>query len=159
MATLSASDWTLERDPMGALVMRLADGTRHAGVVPVRAFPVSDPGGGLSLVGPDGHELAWIESLERVPEAQRGLIEEELASREFVPEIRQILAVSTFATPSVWDVQTDRGATRLVLRGEEDIRRLPGGALMVADTHGVHFLIRQVSALDRPSRRLLERFL
>ena len=35
-----------------------------------------------------------------------------------MPEIRKILGVSTYATPSTWTVQTDRGQTDLVLRGE-----------------------------------------
>lgn len=127
--------------------------------MPVRAFPVSDPDAGVSLVGPDGHEVVWIDRLSELPTALRAPIVEELSAREFVPEIRRLLAVSSFATPSIWHVETDRGSTQLVLRGEEDIRRLPGGSLMISDTHGVHYRIRQVRDLDRASRRLLERFL
>lgn len=152
-------DWRLEQDPAGWLVLIDASGQRHAPVVPVRAFPISDPMAGVSLVGPDGHERAWIERLSDLPAPWRQPIEEALAAREFVPEIRRLVSVSTFATPSIWQVETDRGPTHLVLRGEEDIRRLPGGALMVSDTHGVAYLIRQVAQLDRHSRRLLERFL
>ena len=37
-----------------------ADGTAHAGVVPVRAFPLTDPDGAISLVGSDGRERLWI---------------------------------------------------------------------------------------------------
>ena len=54
----------------------------------------------------------------------RGLLEEELALRDFVPEITRIHSVSSFGTPSTWEVETDRGATSFVLKGEEDIRRL-----------------------------------
>ena len=79
--------------------------------------------------------------------------------RDFVPEIRRIRGVSRFSTPSVWDVETDRGDTSLVLRGEEHIRRLGASGLMIADQHGVHFLIRDLRALDRASRALLDRFL
>ena len=151
--------WHLERGPLGELLLVHADGQREGPVVPVRAFPISDPTAGVSLVGPDGHERAWIERLADLPDAWRVPIEEELATREFVPEIRRLVSVSTFATPSIWQLETDRGPTQLVLRGEEDIRRLPGGALMITDTHGVAYLIRQVAQLDRQSRRLLERFL
>ena len=58
-----------------------------------------------------------------------------------------------------WEVDTDRGPTRFVLRGEENIRRLPGGMLMIADEHGIQYLIRKLRALDKPSRKLLDRFL
>ncbi|MNT86804.1 hypothetical protein D3C72_2271410 [compost metagenome] len=101
----------------------------------------------------------WIPRLEDVPQAERDMIEAELASREFMPEIQRIVSVSTYATPSVWTVQTDRGKTELVLRGEEAIRRLAGSTLLISDTHGIHYLIRDLTALDKHSRKILDRFL
>jgi hypothetical protein len=56
-------------------------------------------------------------------------------------------------------VQTNRGPTQLVLKGEEDIRRLSAHRLIVADAHGVQFLIRDLPSLDRHTRKLLDRFL
>jgi Domain of unknown function (DUF1854) len=76
-----------------------------------------------------------------------------------MPEIRRLKNVSSFATPSTWTVETDRGETSFVLKGEEDIRRLAPGVLLVADSHGVQFLIRGLSSMDRHSRKLLDRFL
>jgi Domain of unknown function (DUF1854) len=148
----------LHRNAFGRLVL-LGAGERVEGVVPVRAFPIAAPAEGISLVGPDGRELRWIEQLGTLPPAQRQLIDEELAAREFSPEIRRLKAVSTFSTPSIWEVATDRGDTRFILKGEEDIRRLGRSMLLIADSHGVQFMVRDVAALDRGSRRLLERFL
>jgi hypothetical protein len=152
-------DFALSRDPFGRLVLRDAGGVEHVGVVPVRAFPIAAPDEGLSLVSADGRELAWVERLDALDPARRALVEEDLASREFVPEIRAIRAVSSFATPSTWTVDTDRGPTTLVLRGEEDIRRLGRTSLLIADRHGIQFLVRDIGALDRASRKLLDRFL
>lgn len=149
----------LQRNAFGRLVLTDADGTRHESVLPVRAFPIAAPDEGLSLLGADGRELAWIERLDQLPPAQRALVDEELASREFVPQIRRLLSVGSFSTPSTWSVDTDRGATRFVLRGEEDIRRVGRSTLLIADSHGLQFLVRDLTALDRHSRRLLERFL
>ena len=149
----------LARDAFGRLVLTTPDGEGHEDVVPVRAFPIAAPMEGISLLAADGHELAWIERIEALPPDTRALIEEELASREFVPEIRRLRHVSSFATPSTWNVDTDRGETSFVLRGEEDIRRLGATALLIADSHGIQFLIRDLTALDRHSRRLLDRFL
>lgn len=157
--TTAMAEGSLRRDPFGLLVLRLPDGTEHVGVVPVRAFPIGDPQAGLSLMSADGHELAWIDPLATLAPADRALIEEDLASREFVPVIQAIRAVSSFATPCTWTVATDRGETRLVLKAEEDIRRLSRQALLIADRDGVHYLIRDLAALDRASRRLLDRFL
>ena len=154
-----AAPFQLEREPHGRLVLIAADGTRHEGVVPVRAFPIAAAQEGLSMVDGDGREVVWVPSLASVPADLRGLIEEELASREFTPVIERIVEVSTFSTPSVWQVETDRGPTSFVLKAEEDIRRLPDGALWISDSHGIAFLVRDRRALDRRSRRVLERFL
>ena len=151
--------WTLERDRFSHLVLIDESGHRHEEVVTVRAFPIAAPREGVAILSQDGHELAWIEHLDQLDPALLGLVEDELARREFVPEILRLVEVSSFATPSTWTVETDRGITRLILRGEEDIRRLQGRMLMIADSHGIQYLIRDLKALDRPSRRLLDRFL
>lgn len=148
----------LSRDPLGRLVY-LGGGETHVGVVPVRAFPIGQPERGISLVSPDGRELAWIDRLGDLPEPLRRLVEEELAGREFMPEVRRLVKVSSFATPSTWTVETDRGKVDFILKGEEDIRRISGSVLLVSDSNGIHYLIRDAKALDRQSRKLLDRFL
>ena len=153
------SNIKLERNPYGRLVLTSAAGDVVDGVVPVRAFPIAAAGEGIALVGPDGHEAAWIDRLDALPEALRLLVEEELGRREFMPEIRRLRTVSSFATPSTWTVDTDRGETQFVLWGEEFIRRLGKTGLLIEDSHGIHFLVRDINALDKQSRRLLDRFL
>ena len=70
------------------------------------------------------------------------------------------MAVSSFSIPSTWDVITDRGAARLVLKAEEDIRRLAGRTrLLIAAGEGGQFKVPDTTALDKHSRKLLERFL
>lgn len=149
----------LQRNAFGRLVYTGIDGVAHIGVVPVRAFPIAAPDEGLSIVSPDGHELAWIERLSALPATVRALLDDELASRDFAPVIKQIQAVSTFSTPSIWTVDTDRGPTRFVLKSEDDIRRLGEGRLLITAGHGVGFVVADRLALDRHSRRLLDRFL
>ncbi len=156
---MSTFDFTLTRDGHGRLNLTLADGTVHEGVVPVRAFPISAPDGGLSLVSAEGHELQWIDRVADLPGHARDLIQAELAIREFTPMIRRITEVSTFSTPSTWTVETDRGPTQLILKSEDDIRRLGQGRLLISTAQGLQFGIAQTSELDRHSRKLLERFL
>jgi Domain of unknown function (DUF1854) len=149
----------LKRHAAGQLVLIDAGGDSHVGVVPVRAFPLAAPDEGISIVSTEGHELAWIEQLQELPEAMRTLLQEELALRDFVPEISRLQSVSTFGTPSVWTVETDRGETSFILKGEEDIRRLGRNALLIAGSEGVQYSVRDMTVLDRASRKLLERFL
>ncbi|AMM23951.1 cyanophycin metabolism-associated DUF1854 family protein [Variovorax sp. PAMC 28711] len=152
-------DFKIERDPFGQLVLTDAEGRRHVGIVPVRAFPLTAPDAGMSLVGPEGKELVWLERLDDLSADARALLTEDLAVRDFAPTLKRLHAVSSFGVPSTWTISTDRGDTRFVLKAEEDIRRLEGGALLIATAHGVQFRIPDVKALDRGSRKLLERFL
>lgn len=152
-------DFTLTRDAHGRLNLTLDDGTVHEGVVPVRAFPISAPDSGLSLVSADGHEVRWIDRLVELPEKLRRMVEAELAAREFTPTIRRIVEVSTFSTPSTWTVETDRGRTEFTLKSEDDIRRLGQGRLLISSAQGLQFGVAQLANLDKHSRKLLERFL
>lgn len=157
--TLANAHFQLQRDAYGQLVLTCQNGERHVGVVPVRAFPIAAPDEGIALVNGEGHEVGWVNQLTDLPKEISQLLEEELASREFVPEIEQLIEVSSFACPSTWQVLTNRGPAALVLKGEEEIRRLSQTRLLIADTHGIQFLIRDTAALDKQSRKLLDRFL
>jgi hypothetical protein len=152
--------WALERDPFGRLAFTDAQGQCVQDVVPVRAFPIQSPQEGIALVSQAGHEVVWIDALSQVPEPAQTLIVETLASREFIPVILKIAATTSFSTPCTWSVQTDRGHTSLVLRGDEDIRRIgTANALLVADVHAIQYLIPDQFALDAGSRKILDRFL
>ena len=157
---LNTADWTLQCDAFGKLILTTSQGERYDGVVPVRAFPIQSPEVGISMVDVDGHEVVWIEVLADLAEPAQTLIRHELATREFMPVIRTVVSVSSFSTPCTWTVETDRGNTEFVLRGDEDIRRIgTDGSLLVADSHGIQFLIKDHLALDANSRKILDRFL
>jgi hypothetical protein len=150
----------LQRDTFGKLIWTTDQNQRVEGVVPVRAFPIQSPEVGISLVNLDGEEVVWIEELAGVPEPAQTLIRNELATREFMPIISQIVGVASFSTPCTWTVKTDRGDTEFVLRGDEDIRRIgTAGTLLISDTHGIQYLVRDQFALDAKSKKILDRFL
>ncbi|MEN9372472.1 MAG: hypothetical protein RIR79_24 [Pseudomonadota bacterium] len=150
----------LERDAFGKLTLTLNNGQRYEAVAPVRAFPLQAPDEGISLVNTDGKEVVWIPHLSTLPPAAAKLIEEELNGREFVPVITKIASVTSYSTPCTWKVHTDRGDTEFLLRGDEDIRRVGNeGVLLIADTHGIHYLIKNHFELDALSKKILDRFL
>jgi hypothetical protein len=150
---------SLIRDSLGRLVFIDEAGAQHVDVHAVRAFPITAPNAGISLRASAGQELFWFTSLAAILEEDRVLLMEELAAREFMPVIEQISSVTSYATPSIWVVQTDRGETRLRLNGEENIRRVAGNTLLISDANGVQYLVRDSSQLDKQSRKLLDRFL
>ncbi|HEY8908584.1 MAG TPA: DUF1854 domain-containing protein [Rhodoferax sp.] len=156
---MTAATFQLTRSPFGHLVLTTPEGEAIEGVVPIRAFPIQSPDVGISLVHPDGHEVAWVDRLATLPEPTQSLIREELQGREFMPAILSIEGVTSFSTPCTWRVRTDRGDTSFVLRGDEDIRRVGMTILLVTDSHGIQFLIRDAGTLSRESRKILDRFL
>ncbi|MYM38271.1 cyanophycin metabolism-associated DUF1854 family protein [Duganella qianjiadongensis] len=153
------TQFKLTRNSYGKLILTTPEGDVHEGVAPVRAFPVQAPEDGISLVNTDGKEVAWIDRIEDLDAQAGALVREELAGREFMPEISRIHSVSSYATPCTWTVTTDRGETEFVLRGEEDIRRLTVDTLLISDIHGIHFLVRDLRELDKHSKKILDRFL
>lgn len=157
--TLANPAFQLRRDSFGKLILTGADGEEHVGVVPVRAFPIQSPNQGISLVRDGGKEVAWIDDMATLPEPWHTLVQDELDGREFMPVVSSIVAVSGFATPCTWSVKTDRGDTDFILKGEEDIRRIGEKSLIIADNHGIQFLIRDMFTIDKNSRRILDRFL
>ena len=148
-----------DQGPSGRWYFVSADGVQHDHVMAVRSFPVAAPDEGIAVVDVDGKELLWIPHLNQLQETVRAKIVMAMRQREFMPQILKLHGVSSFVTPSTWDIETDRGPTSLLLKGEEDIRRLSATVLLVTDGHGVQFLIRDLAQMDRYSRKLLDRFL
>jgi Domain of unknown function (DUF1854) len=136
-----------------------ASGQQHTGVSVVRAYPVTAPHAGWSILTEGGHECHWVASVEDETETFAQALREALAEREFLPRITALHGVSSFSVPSTWDVETDRGRAQLVLKAEEDIRRLNTSALLLVDAAGVQYLIRDLAQMDKATRKLLDRFL
>lgn len=156
---MTTTKFTLTRNSFGKLILSNDDGEVFEGVSPVRAFPIQSPLTGISLVLTDGREVAWIDQLDDLPADARELVLEELEGREFMPEISNIISVTSFALPCTWKVVTDRGETDFVLKGDEDIRRIGKTSLLITDNHGIQFLIRDMYEIDKHSRKILDRFL
>ena len=156
---MASTSFQLRRDSFGKLVLTTPEGEEHAGVAPVRAFPIQSPLRGISLVRDGGKEVAWIDDLAELPDDIRALVQDEMEGREFMPEIEHIERVSSFATPCTWYVETDRGDTEFVLKADEDIRRVGEACLLIADSHGIHYLVRDMFGIDKHSRKILDRFL
>ena len=156
---MASTNFQLSRNSFGKLILTDAAGEVHVGVSPVRAFPIQAPDKGISMVLSNGKEVGWIDDIAGLPLDVRELVQGELEGREFMPEILHVTRVSSFATPCTWYVRTDRGDTEFTLKGEEDIRRIGATSLLVADNHGINFLIRDMYTIDKHTRKILDRFL
>ena len=157
--TDTKAPFSLAQDPWGRLVLTNPDGTQHVGVVPVRAFPIGYPKGWLILCDKEGRELHCLEDATTLPAELRGLLDEALAQREFFPIICRVRKVSSYLEPAEWEVDTDRGPTRFVLKSEDDVRRLGPYRALILDAQGIRYLIPDSRNLDAYGRRAVERYL
>jgi hypothetical protein len=158
-ATTPARDWRLHRDPQRRLVLVDAAGKEHVGVEPLRCFPISRAEQWISICDGEGHELLCVEEPDALPADVRQLLEEELARHEFVPEVTRILRISDDSEFAEWEIETDRGPTLIHFNTEDAVRRLDETRVLIVDASGIRFLISDIQALDRASRRLLDRYI
>lgn len=147
---------SFSRDSWGQLVLKMADGSQHEGVRPLRLFPFSAREGWVSIVNAKGAELILIPDVALLLPADRKILEVELAEREFVPVLKRIVSFSGMLEPCEWVVDTDRGRVKFVLQKEEDVRRLGPDKALVIDAVGIRYLVPEISSLDAYSRRTLE---
>jgi hypothetical protein len=159
MPILHNTNFGLTHDAWGKLVLIDDSGERHMDVAPLRIFPTTDPQHWISIVDARGRELVLIEDLQACSPQVREILELELAQREFMPEILRILYVSSIIEPCDWEVLTDRGPTRFVLKSEDDVRRMGPYTGIVIDAQGVRYLIRDTRKLDVYGRRALEQYI
>lgn len=127
--------------------------------MPVRAFPLSDPGGLVTFCDADGREVASVPRLDRLQGDDRRLVEAEIARWEFLPVIRRVRSISPVDYPSVWEVETDRGEASFLVPADEHVRLVRERGVLVTDAHGIRWWVPDRRALDRASRRWLSRVL
>jgi hypothetical protein len=128
-------------------------------VMPVLAFPFSAPDESISIVDEYSKELAWLDRLDQLDADSQAVVKNYLAVREFRPTVLQITSVSTYSTPSIWTLETDKGPCKFELPTDESIRRLGGSRLVLTHANGMQFIIEDMFALDARSRQILARFM
>jgi len=149
----------LHHDAFGRLVVTLANGQSHSGVVPVRAFPFSAPEQWISLCDESGHEVLCVTDSAELDPKTRDQLAAELARREFIPLILGILRVVQGGVSTQWFVKSDRGDTSFELTSEDNIRRMGSEGALLVDSHGIRYRIASLPQLDARSRRILRQFL
>jgi hypothetical protein len=152
-------EWRLLESTQGKLALYKGDVLVADQVMPVLAFPFSAPTESISIVDEYSKEMAWIENLDDLDTESQNAVNAYLAVREFRPTVLRITSVSTYSTPSVWTLETDRGACKFELPSDESIRRLGGNRLVLTHANGMQFIIEDLFALDARSRQILARFM
>jgi hypothetical protein len=150
-------------DPQTTLIERAPDNTLRVMVPDVRcglkvevlrAFPLSHPDENIVLRDGGGAEIGVLRRLADVPQPARGLLEEQLRRRYFLPRITKILDISERFGSAVWEVETDRGPRHVVTEQlHEALHEMEAGRrFLLTDADGNRYEIKDLRELDEESQ-------
>ncbi len=125
-----------------------------------RAFPFSDPDRYIGLRDGDDKDIGILVTLNEMNRDSRAIVEEELERRYFTPRIERVLTVNEEFGVVTWEVETDRGPRRFLVRNLRD-STFPLGAnrLMMTDTDGNRYEFPDVSTVGTKAMTVLSKVL
>ena len=128
-------------------------------VRPTWAAPISQPGKFLSLLdGKDREIMTFPEGLRGLDKEARRILENELKHRYLTAYINKIVRAHTEFGATYWTVETDRGSKDFVTQSLQENAQWHGpNHLVLVDVDGNSFEIRDTTALDPDSQRLLQK--
>lgn len=148
-------------DPADATVRLTIDGDRSWREVRVaRAFPFSDPDHYIGLRDGDDKDIGVLTTLDGLDADSRAIIDAELERRYFTPQIQRVLFVSEQFGVVTWEVETDRGPRRFLVRGLRDSTfPLGKNRLMMTDTDGNRYEFPDVNTVGPKAYAVLAKVL
>ena len=136
--------------------LNTADGRSFSELEPRRLFPVSAGDKYITLLDPDGVEIAIIRDLRELNAESRAVVDASLADYYLVPVIVKILEVSEKFGTLRWTVETDRGIKSFEIRNRNhDIKVYGDGRVRVRDSDDNRYFIPDYRELDSHSRKLM----
>ena len=151
-----------------SLTLTKEDGTTEEfeRVIPVRAFPITDPDAFICIREPDtkkkgrGAEIGMIESLADFDEQAQRLILQELDRRYFTPAIKKIHSLHEKFGYLYFDVTTNAGRSEFIMANPSgSFRTLEDGRIFMYDIDGNCFCVQDPEALDKASLKKIEIYL
>lgn len=120
-------------------------------------FPLTNRTGYLSICDGAGKEVGILRTLDGLDAASRAIVERELETVYFTPQISKIRALKQEASMWKWDVDTQRGPISFYLRGVRDsVHEVAPGRWQVYSVDGQRYEIRNFDELDAKTQHLFE---
>lgn len=103
-------------------------------------------------------ELVLIKSLKSIDPEARKIITEEINQRYFFPKITKINDISIHLECYYWDVVTDKGEKKFMLRSPAvNIRWIHEQRIILCDSDGIKYDLCDMEKMDKESQELLKR--
>lgn len=121
-----------------------------------RLFPVNRPNEYITLLNPEGVEVAVIRKITDLSEESKKAIEYSLNDYYLVPHIQRIVSITEKYGTLHWVVETERGIKEFDIRNRNhDIKAFRSGCVRVRDSDDNRYVIDDFRALDKHSRSQL----
>jgi hypothetical protein len=163
MNMFDAEDVFIERSADGTVSVKTAAGQAYKNVVFTQLFPHSDPNRYITMrygQAQDFAEIGILKEMSGLPEPMVRIIEEEIRFRYFVPQITDIVSITSRRGVDSWVVETDRGKkTFTVLERSENVVTTDKGIVFITDEDRCRYKIADINRLSPRSREVLEKVL
>ena len=140
----------------GGVFQGVIDGKPYDELIVYRAFPFLYMTQHISIRNAKDEELGIIRDMEELDEESFKELEKELQFRYFLPRVERVDSVKQKADLWIWELQTNLGSTRMVMRNLHDHMQFAGGnRIIITDINGKRCEILDWTALDNHSRKQL----
>ncbi|HEX2948968.1 MAG TPA: DUF1854 domain-containing protein [Armatimonadota bacterium] len=141
----------------GTLRMRRAGAEEWTEVKVSRLYPLSEQERWISVADSDDKEIGIVRDLHGLSRVSLACVREELRQRYMIPEIRKIFSCKDRFDLLEWEVETDRGQVRILMRHpQESIKQPISGHIALTDVEGNRYDIPDLGMLDKESRAWIE---
>jgi uncharacterized protein DUF1854 len=128
-------------------------------VRPVACFPWSEPNNYISLRNEAGAEVGFIHSAAELDHSSCAALEITLRQTRFVFEVTGIEQVEDEFELRTWSVKTRQGPRSFQTKLDEWPRTLENGGVIIRDLSGDLYQIKDPTALDPASQKLVWAFM
>ncbi|QYR20151.1 DUF1854 domain-containing protein [Paenibacillus sp. sptzw28] len=140
----------------GGVFQGVIDGKEYEEIIVHRAFPFLYTLQYISIRDAKGEEIGVIRDIGQLDQESRKEIERELQFRYFLPRVTHVESVKQRSDLWIWELQTNLGPTRLVMRNLHEHMQFPGGGrIVLTDMNGKRCEIGDWKTLDGHSRKQL----
>jgi hypothetical protein len=141
----------------GGVFQGIIQGKTYEEIILFRIFPFQYTTQYISVRDAKGEEIGVIRDIQQLDEASRAEMDKELQLRYFLPLVTHIDAIKQKADLWIWELQTNLGPTRIVMRNLHEHMQYPSvNRIILTDINGKRCEIRDWLALDGHSRNQLK---
>jgi hypothetical protein len=136
--------------------MEIRDRQSYLEVRIARVLPLSEPVRYFGVRDSADKEIGVLLSLDGLDPDSRAVAEEELARRHFLPKVVRVVKVSDNHGVVVWDVETEHGSRKYVVRNMRDNTvALSSTRVLMTDVDGNRFEFPDISRLPVESQDIV----